>query len=60
MMPQAAKTLKQKEYYDMKAKENTYKVGDLVLYKNHHRTKLAKKWLAYYRIYKKKTWRLNI
>ena len=57
-MHQAAKTMrkarkKQKEYHYGRAKGNTVKVGDLVLYKNHHGTKLDKKWYACYKIVRK-------
>ena len=57
-MHQVAETLtkagnKQKEYYDRRAKENAFKIGDLMLYKNQYRTKFAKKWYTYYRIARK-------
>ena len=44
---------KQREHHGRRAKENTFKVGDLVLYENNHRTKLAKQWYTYYRIVRK-------
>ena len=56
-MHQAARTIrkarKMRKKTDRKAKENIFKVGDMVVYKNHHRTELVKKWYAYYRIVRK-------
>ena len=58
VMHQLPKTLrkarnKQKEYHDKRAKENTFNVGDLVLYKNHQKSKLTMEYYVYYRILRK-------
>ena len=58
VMHQAARTFrkasnKQRECYDRRAKENIFKVGGLMLYKNQHRTKLTNTLYAHYKIMRK-------